>query len=153
MYNGRAGDFGDPPGELVAEKFALAVDHIRLPVDDLPDQLVAVGYGHAHIGIDLFQGHGADIGDGTLPVGVEGVGNGQDPDIVASGNELIEKVLNGSDHTVGVGGIQICGDQNFQGFLLRFHIFLRGRQNLSCFLLQIIPDFSKKSMGKTIKNV
>ena len=53
MYDGRAGLAGNVTGILVAEKLALAVDQIRLPVDQRPDKPVAIpGNGHPHIRID-----------------------------------------------------------------------------------------------------
>jgi hypothetical protein len=117
MYNGSSCDFGDPGSELVTEKLALAVDHIRLPVDDVPDQLVTVGHRHPHIGVYFFQRYRAYIGNGSLPPGVKIVGNGQNLYVMTLGGEFIEQVLDGSDHTVGIGGIQIRCDQNLEFFI------------------------------------
>jgi hypothetical protein len=38
------------------------------------------------------------------------VGNGQNLYVMTLGGEFIEQVLDGSDHTVGIGGIQIRCD-------------------------------------------
>ena len=118
MYDGGTGDFGNPGRKLVAEKFALAVHHIRLPVDDLLDQLVPEGSGHPQIRVDALQRHGADIIDRSLLMGVQIAGNGQYPHIMTVGGQFIEQILHRGHNAVGGDGIQVRGDQNFQfGFL------------------------------------
>ena len=141
MYQGRAGDPGDPLRELEAEKFALAVDDVRLPVDDLLDQLITVGGGHPQVRVHCPQGHGTDVIHRAVFMRMKGVGNGEDPHIVSLLGQFVKEILHTGDHAVGGGGVQIRGDQHFQSAFLLGH-------NLppeTSIPWLIISDFSQKS--------
>ena len=105
MYDGRTGEPGDPGGELEAEELALAVNHIRPPVDKLLDQLMVECGGHPHIGIHHSQGQGTDIIHRAVLVGMHVIGKGQNTHVVALGLQFAEQVLHRGNHAVGVGGI------------------------------------------------
>ena len=99
----RAGSLGNMPGKLETEEFTLAVDDIGLPFDELADQRVAVGYGHAHVRIDHAQRDGLDVIYGSVPVCFQTGGEGQDPDLMATLYKLLAKVAYGGDYAVGIG--------------------------------------------------
>ena len=55
---------------------------------------------------------------------MDAVRDGQDLHIVAHFRELVEKIAHRGNHAVGLGGIQIRSDQNFQFGILFGHIGL-----------------------------
>ena len=113
MDNGRAGVLGDVFRILVREKFTLAVDYIRFPVDQFPDQSVAERGGHPDVGIDHTKGNGADIRDCTVGVAVDAVRQSENPNVVAVCLQFLPQIADGRDNAVGFRGKQVGGDQNF----------------------------------------
>ena len=69
MYDGGTGLAGDIAGKLIAEKFTLAVDHIRLPVNQfLNEPVVMKGDRHTNIRVYKSQRQGLYMVDITILV-------------------------------------------------------------------------------------
>ena len=107
VHQRRAGNPGNPGGKLKAEKLTLAVDNVRLPVNDFLNQLIPVGGRHPQVGIHCPQRDALDVIHMPLLVGVDGAGNGENAHIVTLLGQLVKKILDACDHAVGIGGIQI----------------------------------------------
>ena len=90
VHQGRAGDPGNPGGKLKAEKLTLAVDNVRLPVNDFLNQLIPVGSRHPQVGIHCPQRDALDVIHVPLLVGVDGAGNGENAHIVTLLGQLVK---------------------------------------------------------------
>ena len=115
MNDGRARLLGNIARKLVAEILALAVDHIRLPADQLFDIAMAVGDGHPHIRIDHPQRNGFDVINVAIPMTAELFGDRQYPHLMPLLFQLLHQIPHRGHHTVGAGGIQVRGNQHFHG--------------------------------------
>jgi hypothetical protein len=54
-------------------------------------------------------------------VGVQIIGNGKNPYIVALGRQFVKQILHRGDHAVGVGGEKICSNEDFEFMILGRH--------------------------------
>ena len=108
VYDGSTGFLGYVACKLITKEFALAVDYIRLPLDQLPDETMAIRDGHTHIGINLFQGYGFDIIDIILFMTFQPFRNGKDSNLMAFLFQFLHQISYRSYHTVHVCRIHVC---------------------------------------------
>jgi hypothetical protein len=113
MNDGRCRFLGNMPRKLIAEILTLTVDHIRLPVDQLTDIPVAIGYRHPHIRIDHSQRNGFDVIDISIFVAFQLFRNRQHTHLMSLFLQLLHQIADGGDHAVGGGDIEVRRDQHF----------------------------------------
>ena len=113
MDDGSAGLLGNISGEMIAEIFALAVNDIRFPFDQLPQVTVVVGNRHPHVRIHNSQGERFDVVYISVNMAFKLFRNRKNPHIMAFLFKLFHQIPNGSHNAVGIDGEKICCNQYF----------------------------------------
>ena len=135
MYDRCTGLAGNVTGILIAEKLALAVDQIRLPIDQLLDKTMMMGGNrHPHIRVDSTQRQRLYIVDVAIGMAFQLFRNGQYPNLMPLFRKLLHEIPHRGDYTVGAGGVQIRCDQYFHRDL-PLH-FLESNQQAALFCIE-----------------
>ena len=100
----------DAAGQEEGAEFALGVDHVWTPCDQLPHPFSGQGRAQAGAGIYQAGGNGAEIGHAVLLPGAAALGEGQHPDLVAPPLQLSPKIFHRRDHPVDGGAVPVGSD-------------------------------------------
>ena len=105
MNNRGTGLLGDIRSKMVAEILALAMDDIRLPVNEILEITMMIRNGYPYIRIDYSKGKGLDIVDILLNMAFQFLRYGENLHIMSFADEFVHKISNGGHNTIGIGGI------------------------------------------------
>lgn len=111
--NGDGQSLGDPTGHQEGGKLTLRVDDVRLPIQNPLHKTTGEGRLNSGAGIDFPRAHRTDIGYPIRFIGVEGLRQGQDTNLMSAPDKLSPQIQYRGHNPIHGRGIPICCNQDF----------------------------------------